>query len=316
MEHRILIYGGLGNVSKERLIPALDSLRTNVSIEYATVDLVDTKHGKHYLYGLEPTQEYNSAIIATPNNTHSLIAISALNSGLNILCEKPLSHTLDSAKQMLLTAQSHPTLTSMLCDHYIYKPSIRYIIQNWERCNKELGSIISIKARIFERELQKGREWLFFSEIAGGGIAMDTGFHIVSIMGKLFGHDNLRVIESRMKRYPQAPGDAETCASITMYAGQVPIYIEVGKWMGKIDKQIIFKGNKATLTVNIENGQINLNDRIDQPVTKDDCYRTVLEEFLSSIEGHHVPRTTLEEGYKTLRIIKTAYQIAGLDGRV
>jgi len=251
VKHRILIYGGLGNVSRERIIPALDSLRTNFVIEYATVDMVDTNQGKHYLFGSEPASEYNSAIIATPNNTHSSITISALNSGLNILCEKPISHTLDSAKQMILVAQNHPALTSMLCDHYIYKPAIRNAIKNWERYRKELGNILSIKATVFERELQKGREWLFFSKIAGGGIAMDTGFHIVSIMGKLFGFDNLRVIESKMKRYPHAPGDAETYASIILSAGQVPIYIEVGKWMGKVDKQIIFQGDKALLTARL-----------------------------------------------------------------
>jgi predicted dehydrogenase len=312
MEHKILIYGGLGSVSKERIIPSLDSLRTKFSIKYATVDLKDTKFGKHYVYGDEPLQEYNSAIIATPNNTHASIAISALNSGLNILCEKPLSDTLVSAKQMLLVSQRRPSLISMLCDHYIYKPSIRYVIRNWDRYHKELGTIINIEARIFEQELQKGRDWLFFNEIAGGGIAMDTGFHIVSIMGKLFGQKNLTVIGSKMERYPQAPGDAETYASITLTAGQVPIHVEVGKWMGKVEKRILFKGNKATLALNIESGQVKFNGKIDQPITKDDCYRTLLEEFLSAIEEQRGPWTTLKEGYQTLKTIKLAYQIAGL----
>lgn len=310
MEHRILVYGGLGNVASERIIPSLNSLRMKFPIKYAIVDLKKTGPGTYYTYGTEPVAEYNIAIIATPNNTHSSIALKALDSQLNILCEKPISHTLDTAEQMLRTSKRHSNLTSMLSDHYIYKPAVRYVIHNWEKYLKELGSLTSIETRIFEQGLQKGREWLFLSEIAGGGIAMDTGFHIVSIMGKLFGYENLKVTGAKMKRYSQAPGDAETYASIALCAGQVPIHLEVGKWMGKTEKQIIFKGNKATLAINIESGQVALNARIDQPTTKDDCYVMLLNEFLTSIEEQKIPWTTLAEGYKTLKIIMMAYQIA------
>jgi len=311
MKHKILIYGGLGNVSSERIIPSLDSLDGKFSIEYATVDLKDGGPGKYYKYGTEPLQDYNIAIIATPNNTHASIAIRALNSGLNILCEKPLAHTTESAKQILLTAQNQPRLLSMLCDHYVYKPSIRHVIRNWESYQENIGTIANIEARVFEQELRKGREWLFSSEISGGGIAMDTGFHIVSIMGKLFGHENLTVVEAKMTRFQEAPGDAETYASIMLSVGKIPIHIEVGKWMGKTQKQIFFKGSKATLEVSIESGQILLGGETVRPATEDDCYRTLLGEFLSAIEGQRPPWTTLEEGYEALRIITKAYEMAG-----
>jgi predicted dehydrogenase len=311
MEHRILVYGGLGNVASERIIPSLNSLRTKFPIKYGIVDLKEKGPGTYYTYGNEPVEEYNTAIIATPNNTHSSITIKTLNAGLNILCEKPISDTLDSAEQMLLTSKQHPDLTSMLSDHYIYKPAIRYVIYNWKKYHKELGTITTIEAKIFEQALQKGREWLFLSKIAGGGIAMDTGFHIVSIMGKLFGYENLKVMGSEMKRYPAAPGDAETYASITLSAGQVPIHIVVGKWMGKTEKQILFRGSKSILAVNIESGQVTLDGRIEQPITKDDCYVMLLDEFLTATEQRRRPWTTLEDGYKTLEIIKMAYKIAG-----
>ena len=82
------------------------------------------------------------------------------------------------------------------------------------------------------------------------------------------------------------------------------------------NKSIQTEQNQALLSVNIENGQIKLDNKIYQPITKDDCYRTALREFLSSIERKCVPWTTLEEGYKTLKIIKTAYQIAGFDKKM
>jgi predicted dehydrogenase len=310
MEHRILVYGGLGNVASERIIPSLELLRSQFSIEYAIVDLNDTGPGTYYKYDTEPILKYNTAIIATPNNTHSLIAIKALDSGLNVLCEKPLAHTIDSADQMLAASKAHPRLIAMLSDHYVYKPSVRHIIYNWKKYHQEIGPITNIKAIVFEQELQKGRDWLFSREVAGGGIAMDTGFHIVSIMGKLFEFKNLTVTGAKITRCPQAPGDAETYACITLATHRAPIHIEVGKWMGKVEKEIIFKGQGATLEANIGSGEVLLNGKIDRPPTVDDCYPNLLKELLSSIEQQRTPWTTFEEGYKALQIIKTAYKIA------
>lgn len=316
IKHRMLIYGGLGDVAINRIIPALRLLKNEFDIEFGLVDLKDEVIGKYYKYGTEPLQDYNIAIIATPNNTHASIAIRALNSGLNILCEKPLAHTTESAKQILLAAQSHPRSTSMSCDHYLYKPSVRNVLRNWGSYQEEIGTIINIEAKVFEQELQKGRDWLFSHDISGGGITMDTGFHIVSIMGKLFGYENLTVTGAKMTRYPQSPGDAETYASITLNAGEIPIHIEVGKWMGKIQKQIVFRGNKAMLEVDIESGQIILNGETERPATKDDSYPVLLREFFSAIEGQRPPWTTLDECYEVLRIIVTAYGMAGLAGKI
>ena len=82
MKHRILIYGGLGNVASERIIPSLDSLQNKFSIEYATVDLQDKGPKTPYKYGNELIQDYNIAILATLNNTRASRAIRALDSGL------------------------------------------------------------------------------------------------------------------------------------------------------------------------------------------------------------------------------------------
>lgn len=316
MEHRILIYGGLGDIATNRIIPALGLLKKQFVIKFGLVDLKDRGIAQYYKYGNEPLADYNTAIVATPNNTHAQVVVKALDAGLHVLCEKPPAHTIESAKQILLAARRQPRVTSMLCDHYVYKPSIRHIMHNWGSYHEKIGTINSIKAMVFEQELQKGREWLFSREISGGGVVMDIGFHIVSIMGKLFGYENLTVLGVKMTRNPQAPGDAETYASITLNAGEVPIHIEVGKWMGKIQKQIVFEGSKATLEIDIESGKIILNGSTKRPDTVDDCYSALLREFFSAIEEQRTPWTTLEEGYEALRIITKAYEMAEWTGKI
>ncbi len=238
------------------------------------------------------------------------ITLKALKAGLHILCEKPLAHTLEAARKILTASQEHSELISMLSEHYVYKPAIREVIQHWKRYHSGIGELVSIKAKILEPPLQKGRKWLLDSEKSGGGVAMDTGYHIVSVIGKLFGYQDITVKEASMARYPEAIGDGETFASIQLIVAGVPVRIDVGKWMAKTKKDITFCGDQRTLRVDIQGGQVILNEKIQKSFSEDDSYAVLLREFLSAIEGRRPPRATLEEGYEALKVIKSAYAIA------
>lgn len=310
IKHRILIYGGLGDVATTRIIPALRLLQNECDIEFSLVDIKDEGIGQYYKYGKEPLVDYDSAIVATPNNAHMPVILKALNAGMHVLCEKPLAHTHEAAHKILTVSRGHSKLISMLSEHYVYKPTIREVIQHWKRYQSEIGELVSIKAKILEPPLQKGREWLLDSERSGGGIAMDTGYHIVSVMGKLFGYQDITVKEASMARYPEATGDGETFASIQLVVSGVPVYIDVAKWVAKTQKDITFFGNRGTLRVDIQDGQVILNEKIQKSFSEDDSYAVLLKEFLSAIENQRPPRTTLEEGYEALKVIKSAYAIA------
>ncbi len=310
IKHRILVYGGLGDVATTRIIPALRLLKNEFDIEFSLVDLKDDVIGQYYRYGNEPLVDYNAAIVATPNDAHMPVILKALNAGLHVLCEKPLAHTLEAAQEILTASQRHSELISMLSDHYVYKPTIREVIQHLERYQSEIGEIMSIEAKILEPPLKKGREWLFDSEKSGGGVAMDTGCHIVSVMGKLFGYQDITVKEASMARYPEAPGDGETSASIQLIVAGVPVSINTGKWMAKIQKDITFQGSQGILKIDIQDGQVLLNGKIQESFSQDDSYPVLLQEFLSAIEEQRPPYTTFQEGYEALKIIKDAYAIA------
>lgn len=310
IKHRILVYGGLGDVATTRIIPALRLLKNEFDIEFSLVDLKDDVIGQYYRYGNEPLVDYNAAIVATPNDAHMPVILKALNAGLHVLCEKPLAHTLEAGQEILIASQRHRQLISMLSDHYVYKPAIRELIQQWERYQSEIGEVVSIKAKILEPPLQKGRQWLLDSEKSGGGMAMDTGYHIVSVMGKLFGYQDITVKEASMARYPEALGDGETFASMQLVVAGVPVHIDVGKWMAKSQKDITFYGSHGTLRVDIQGGQVILNEKIQKSFSDDDSYAVLLKEFLSAVENRRSPETTIEEGYQALRVIKSAYAMA------
>jgi predicted dehydrogenase len=314
MKHMILIYGGLGDLASNRIIPTFKGLIAEFPLEFALVDLAPNAPRnipvKYYQNGKEPLSKYNAAIISTPNDTHKDIAVKALNSGMHILCEKPLAHTLEAAGKIVEEADKHPAQIAMLSDHYFYKPAVREVIQKWVGYKARLGKIKSIKAKVLESSLTKGREWLLQKEKSGGGVIMDIGIHLVSIMGRLFGYDKIDIIKAAISRYEGAPGDGETYGYIVLNVDNIPAEIEVGKMMANTEKSIMFAGDKEQLEIDVEREIVKLNREIEASFAEDDSYWVILREFLSAIEGKRGPWTTLKEGYEAQRIISVVYKIA------
>ncbi len=265
---------------------------------------------KYYQYGKEPLSEYDAAIISTPNNTHKEVAIKALNSGLHILCEKPLAHTLETAREIVEEAAKHPVQVAMLSDHYLYKPAVREVVQKWAEYKVRIGKIESIRAKVLESSLVEGREWLLQKEKSGGGVIMDTGIHLVSIIGRLFGYERIDVIKATISRYEGAPGDGETYGYIGLNVDGIPVEVEVGKMMEDTEKGIVFNGDKGELEIEIEKEQVKFNGVVEVSFTGDDTYLAILREFLSAIEGERTPWTTLKEGSSAQRIINVVYETA------
>ena len=313
---RVLVYGGLGAVASERILRALEKF----GVEIGIVDIPSDVHCPYpyYRVGLEPVGEYNAAIVCTPNHTHRDITIKALRLGLHVLCEKPIAHTLGDAREMVEVACQHPYQIAMISEHYTYKPVVRDIIQNWRIYSEQIGKLINITACVLETGGVERREWLMKKSKSGGGMAIDTGIHLITILGKMFGFNKIRVTKSILKRDKEAVmrigGDCETFARIGLQihsdpesarrrtspqaerVGNFDVDIEVGKFMPFVRKNMVFYG---------ENGVI----RKDLAPGSDEAYSAILGEFFSAIENKRAPYTTMEDGYKALQIIDTAYKM-------
>src|SRR3954447_8955952 len=57
--------------------------------------------------------ELDAVIVCTPPSTHEAIAVGLLRQGINVLCEKPLSTSLESAERMRQAARKSRRLLTM-----------------------------------------------------------------------------------------------------------------------------------------------------------------------------------------------------------
>jgi predicted dehydrogenase len=58
-------------------------------------------------------RDLDAVVVSTPDHTHAVAAVAALQQGLHVYCEKPLAHTVSEARRMAEAARRHRCVTQM-----------------------------------------------------------------------------------------------------------------------------------------------------------------------------------------------------------
>ncbi len=117
--------------------------------------------------------------ISTPPCDHAKLAHQALDLGLHVLCEKPLTATLDEAKALL----EHATRVKRVlfpCHNYKHAPVVKKIRE--VIASGKIGKVRSLTLSTYRNTHAKGvtewnTHWRRQFQYSGGGIAMDHGSH-------------------------------------------------------------------------------------------------------------------------------------------
>jgi predicted dehydrogenase len=117
--------------------------------------------------------------ISTPPCDHAKIAHAAFDRGLHVLCEKPLTTTLEDAASLL----KHATRAKRVlfpCHNYKHAPIVRAIREII--ASGRIGKVRSLTLNTYRNTHAKGvtewkTHWRREKKYSGGGIAMDHGSH-------------------------------------------------------------------------------------------------------------------------------------------
>jgi len=125
-------------------------------------------------------RDLDAAIITTPNKYHEPAAVAALEAGHDILLEKPLAHTLESAERIAKVADE----TGQICmvGYYHRFLTVCEILKSYVD-RDHLGEIRHIDATYVRRRGIPGHgSWYTSNEIAGGGVLLDIGVHTIDLL--------------------------------------------------------------------------------------------------------------------------------------
>jgi predicted dehydrogenase len=309
---------GCGAIADSFHLPALVSGSTGAT----SIVLVDSDAKraeklaqKHGLSETAPSHldlrgRVDAAIVCTPHHTHVPIAVDLLESGIAVLCEKPLGTSVEEVLEVAAVAE-RAGLPVGVNQTRRFIPACREIARMIAR--GELGSIERVDAREGDRfDWPAATPSMFGAQSNGRGVVLDIGVHVLDLACWWFG-DGLRLESYEDDSF----GGSEASAAIGLAAADTRIAIRLS-WLAKQRNTYRIQGTEGT----VEWGVYDLNalvlwrrgrkrpERIrirGGPAAFSGLAPLVLADFFRAVAERRAPAVTPESVLPSIRLIEECY---------
>lgn len=265
---------GIADVDKKRLDILSKEFNTEGFLDYR--DLL-----KRSLDGVS---------IVVPTTLHMKVAIEAINSGTNILVEKPISDTIKNAEDMVCRARDE-NLTFMVGHIERFNPAV---IKMKDIINSgELGKIVSISTR---------RVGPYNPRIRDVGVILDIGVHDIDVISYLYNSPVQEV-------YTIAGNEIhpfEDHASILLRFSDDRAGIVETNWLTPHKtRNFTVIGKDGVSFGDFMEQKISIHDKDwtkDAKIEKKEPLKSELESFIRCCKDNIEPVTTGEDGIHALKV--------------
>jgi len=128
------------------------------------------------------SEELDVLIVCLTNDIAADVTIAGLQRGLHVFCEKPPGRNMDDIARVIRCERDHPGLKLMYGFNHRYHESV----QDGMRLIRsgQLGRIINMRGVYGKSKLITfdQHDWRTKRAIAGGGVLLDQGIHMVDLM--------------------------------------------------------------------------------------------------------------------------------------
>ncbi|MGK5084217.1 Gfo/Idh/MocA family oxidoreductase [Bdellovibrionota bacterium FG-1] len=271
--------------------------------------------------------------ISTPPCDHAAIAHAAFDKGLHVLCEKPLTTTLEEAASLLEHARKAKRVL-FPCHNYKHAPVVQVIREII--ASGKIGQVRSITLNTYRNTHAKGvtewkTNWRREKKYSGGGIAMDHGSHTFYLTFDWMG-GYPTAVTAKMANLEPHRWDTEDgfSAVLTFPNGTAHSYLT---WTAGVRKVIYtVQGDKGAITVDDDDLQLAVMRATGGPdvaqgaVTWDvekrsiashwmdashvSWFNSLFDQFKTAIEVDDFVGKEAIESYLCIQLITTAYRSA------
>jgi predicted dehydrogenase len=271
--------------------------------------------------------------IATPPSDHAAIAHLALDAGLHVLCEKPLTTSLTEARSLLEHAQKARRVL-FPCHNYKHAPVVKAIRE--VITSGRIGRVRSVTLSTFRNTHAKGvpewnTDWRRQRRHSGGGIAMDHGSHSFYLAFEWMG-GYPTAVTAKMSNLEPARFDTEDnfSAVLTFPNGLAHAHLS---WTAGVRKVIYsVQGERGAITVVDDELEEAVMERTDGPevaqgavrwrterrsVSSDwmdashvSWFNSLFDQFQAAIETDTFVGSEAKEAFLCIQLIDAAYRSA------
>jgi predicted dehydrogenase len=132
------------------------------------------------------TQSLDVLFVCLTNDMAAEVTIAGLEADLHVFCEKPPGRSVEDILKVIACERRHPHLKLMYGFNHRYHESVRDALRILR--SVELGRVINMRGMYGKAKLVTFNQpdWRTKRDIAGGGVLLDQGIHMVDLM-RLFG---------------------------------------------------------------------------------------------------------------------------------
>jgi predicted dehydrogenase len=259
--------------------------------------------------------------ITTPPAMHAPLIAAAARHGCHVLCEKPLTTSLDDYRTALKAVRAAGVTL--------------FTVHNWKHSTPfgrvsalvaegKLGRLQNVRMESIRNgpSVTVGQDWRNRAAIAGGGILVDHGWHALYMLTTLAGEEPLSVgavLEKR--RYTESDVEDTATCSIEFPSLKGEIFLT---WAGA-ERRTRWRlvGEQGSVEIEeqelrlIRNGQSEthlLPHSLSAGSHHPDWFAPVIEEFFRDVDAPSPRSGNLAEAEQCLTLLTLAYQSAARGG--
>jgi predicted dehydrogenase len=254
---------GLGQRTKKKAIPSLLKLAKDghVRIDGAVDPFVQTAPiEKLPIYPsvngfLRNHERPAVAYVAIPHHEYTKVLPELFRAGTNVLKEKPVACNSSEALELKKLAESHGVKVGVLCQRRF---SRRYnALEGWLPLLGIISSVQVVEA-IDVAQLAEG--WRAQKGLAGGGVVIDMGYHMLDQLIGLFGRQ-FTVQHAALMKTRQGNYDVDDTAHISVRFDQsVNATIVLSRSGARNEEKISIIGEAGILTLDGDLVRLSLRD--------------------------------------------------------
>lgn len=280
-------------------------------------------------------EEIEAISVCTPNKVHSEIAIAALKSGKNVLCEKPAARVYSEALEMQKAQhESGKVLNIGVVNRFNTNVNkIKELIGQGK-----LGEIYNVYISFRKQRSIPGLGGAFTTkEIAGGGVLIDWGVHFLDIVMYCCGDPTPKTVSaetfcklgSPMEDYvytymwagpPKLDGVCDVEESVTgMIRSEGPVISFNGAWAQNIGEEemfIDFIGDKAGIRLYyggdfvLYGTENNMLTKVEYSTENSQMFENEINAFIDCIKSGEKLPSHIDTNIVTAKIMDAIYRSA------
>jgi len=263
--------------------------------------------------------------VSISNDMAAAVTISGLENGLHVFCEKPPGRDLEDVARVLACKRRHPELKLKYGFNHRYHESVQDALAILH--SKKMGEVINLRGVYGKSKILtfgQNSDWRTRRTVAGGGILLDQGIHMVDLL-RLFAGEFTDVYSFVSNDFWKHDVEDNAYALLRTDDGKVAmLHSSATQWRHRFQLEItlskgmmilsgILSGSKSYGAETLTLVWASDDDRGDpkEQMTRyvnDPSWASEIDDFAEAVvEGKPVAGGSAEDAFETMRLVYRIY---------